>query len=99
MSITPQMVLEIRQWEMELPKKLTKNSKAYVLGHKVAIEMIRTGDASFEFGLLSRLVKQHAYLMAYREYVERIIDESGLPQTYDEWLKTEGDYLTERRDV
>lgn len=94
--MTPAMVLECRRFESELPK-LSHNSKAYILGHKAALEMIRCGDDSFEVDLLSRLIKQHAFALAYREYVAECIDESKIPQEYDEWLKWTGQYEAHRK--
>lgn len=94
--MTPAIILECRQFESELPK-LSSNNKAYIIVHKCALEMVKSSDGSFEFGLLSRLIKQHAYLLAYREYIERCIDESKIPFEYDEWLKHGGEFERERR--
>jgi hypothetical protein len=83
-----EQILSIKMWEKDLPA-LNKMDFAYVVGHRVALEAIWKGDGSWECELISRLIRQFAWRLAYCRYVDEAIKSGEQVKGYEKWKKSE----------
>lgn len=89
MTLTAYGVLEVMRFEDRLPE-LSAEDKAYVLGHRVALETAGvTPDAAREKDLLERLILQFGWRLAYCRYVENCLNQFAEPCGYEDWQKSQ----------
>jgi hypothetical protein len=91
--MTPTQVSAIENIRDTLPL-LEPHDRDYVMGHAVALETAGIeNDASREYQLLSRLIQQFGWRLAYCRYVERCVaaKKKASIVTYEEWKARQTD--------
>lgn len=94
--MTPTQISAIEKLRGKLPE-LEPHDRDYVLGHAVALETAGIGnDASREYQLLSRLIQQFGWRLAYCRYVERCVAvrKKSSIVSYEEWKARQANVTT-----